>query len=292
MSSQWTEDPQTWPAPADRRRIHWTTERELRELILASSPAQREQATSDAYGRLFAEVPWHRANVRANGDEAIYEEKWFRTYGPLTRPGDTLADLGGGRGGLVHRFCAAVREGIGIDACEAMTSIAAKGAPANARFVTGSAVRPPLAAGSVDVAVSRQVLEHLHPDDVPDHLVDVRRILRSGGRFLIETPSRLTGPWDVSRGFTPIATGFHLHEYTNAELARLLRAAGFRRIRGPALPGRLMNRLGARANRLAYVPAAVKVVAERVVAALPIRVRRAVAGALVVREVMLVAEKR
>lgn len=278
-----------WPPPEERDRVQWEIERALREELLASSPRTRADVTREVYDRLFDEVPWHKAHTTDEAAESAYEEQWFQQYGPLTGPADTLVDLGCGRGSLIRRFAAAVHECIGIDASAAMIALAERNAPPNARFLTGDLLDPPLPPASVDFVVSRQVIEHLHPDDVPDHLRAVLRLLRPRGRFLIETPSRLTGPWDISRGFTPTATGFHLHEYTNCELGAMLRDAGFRHVRSVAVPSRILVRLG-RARPHAYVPSWVKAIVERPLATAPESVRSAFAGPLAVREVLLVAE--
>src|SRR5690606_28242527 len=103
----------------------------------------------------------------------------------------------------------------------------------NATFIASGVVRPPVPAASVDLAVSRQVVEHLHPDDIPEHFAAIAKIVAPGGVFIIETPNRVTGPWDVSRGITDDPTGFHLREFTHGELARLMRDAGFVRVSSP-----------------------------------------------------------
>ncbi|WP_156036185.1 bifunctional 2-polyprenyl-6-hydroxyphenol methylase/3-demethylubiquinol 3-O-methyltransferase UbiG [Blastococcus sp. URHD0036] len=289
----WTKDPRSWPPAEERPRQHWLIEQRLREELLATAPMQRERATRELYNTLFDTVPWHDANVADPVAAEAYEEYWFRLYGPLTRPADVLLDIGCGRGSLVRRFAGAVTEAIGLDASDSMVAIAREAeSPSNARFVVGNLLTPPLPARSVDFVVSRQLMEHLHPDDVPGHLRAVHEILRPGGRFLIETPSRITGPWDISRGFTETASGFHLREYTNAEMGEMLRAAGFRRVRGPAVPARVLARLGPRARRLTYVPVRVKGALEAVLRAAPSTARAALAGPLLVRDVTLVAERR
>jgi SAM-dependent methyltransferase len=133
-------------------------------------------------------------------------------------------------------------------------------------------------------------MEHLHPDDVPRHLANIRGVLRPGGRFLIETPSRLTGPWDISRGFSEVATGFHLREYTNAELGAMLLEAGFDRVRASAVPSQILMRMG-RLRTHAYVPVRVKAMSEAVLPRLPARARMKAARVLGVRQVALVASR-
>jgi SAM-dependent methyltransferase len=285
----WTEDPATWPPVASRHREHWLVERELRERLLASRPENRDEVTRDVYNELFRLVPWHAANFE-DSDDVAYEDLWFQAYGALVRPDDTLIDLGCGRGALVRRFAPAVRECIGVDASDEMVAFGNAHRPPNVRFVVGDAVRPDLPAGCADIAVSRQVMEHLHPDDVPGHLRTVHRLLRPGGRFLIETPSGLTGPWDCSRGFTATATGLHLHEYTHGELARLLGDAGFDRVTTPILPVRrgLRGRAGARG----FLPVTVKSIPERGLRRLPVAVRRKLARAVAAQDVVLLAERR
>jgi hypothetical protein len=70
-------------------------------------------------------------------------------------------------------------------------------------------------------------MEHLHPDDAFEQLRNIAKALAPGGLYVCITPNRLTGPHDVSRHFDREATGFHMKEYTNRELAGVFRAAGF-----------------------------------------------------------------
>jgi 2-polyprenyl-3-methyl-5-hydroxy-6-metoxy-1,4-benzoquinol methylase len=77
----------------------------------------------------------------------------------------------------------------------------------------GTATQLDFQAGFFDLVVSQQVIEHVHPEDVPIHLREVARVLRAGGTVAIETPNRRTGPQDVSRGFAVEAEGLHLREW-------------------------------------------------------------------------------
>ncbi len=84
---------------------------------------------------------------------------------------------------------------------------------------------------SYDVAISDQVIEHLHPDDLYEHFKGVFSILSSGGKYIFRTPHRYIGPSDVSKVFKcDRPMGMHLKEYTYQELKELLERAGFKDI--------------------------------------------------------------
>ncbi len=78
----------------------------------------------------------------------------------------------------------------------------------------------PLADDEVDLAVSFQVIEHLH--DVPAYLASLRRVTRPGGEVWIATPNRLTFTPDSAVPVNP----FHVREFTAAELTAELSGAG------------------------------------------------------------------
>src|SRR5206468_11929257 len=103
--------------------------------------------------------------------------------------------------------------------------------PKNFTLILSDGCHVPLPDNSVDIVYSNQLIEHLHPEDTFEQTQHVYRILKAGGIYICGTPNSLSGPYDVSRDFDSIATGFHLKEYMNSELDRLFRSVGFSQIR-------------------------------------------------------------
>jgi SAM-dependent methyltransferase len=81
--------------------------------------------------------------------------------------------------------------------------------------------------GSIDVAFSDQLIEHIHPEDTALHFELAARLLRKGGMYVFRTPHAQTGPHDVSKYFSDHAEGFHLKEWTYTEIVGVIRRAGF-----------------------------------------------------------------
>jgi SAM-dependent methyltransferase len=85
---------------------------------------------------------------------------------------------------------------------------------------------------SVDIVYSNQVFEHLHPDDIASILSAYHSFLKEKGKVVVITPHRLTGPHDISRYFSDDPEGFHLKEYTYRDMKSVLKAGGFKKIKG------------------------------------------------------------
>jgi SAM-dependent methyltransferase len=85
------------------------------------------------------------------------------------------------------------------------------------------------------------VFEHIPPDEIGEYLSHIYQLLAPGGALVTITPNWLLRPMDVTGDFCPprtIARGLHLKEYRLAEVTRLLRQAGFRRVATPLLATR------------------------------------------------------
>jgi 2-polyprenyl-3-methyl-5-hydroxy-6-metoxy-1,4-benzoquinol methylase len=225
----------------DKKREFYELEKILAQRIRNAPRADRVKVTMDAYNELLRRVPWHP--MLNENPEQIEQAVLIRTraYGPLLRSSDEVLEIGCGRGAVAKRLADTVALVVGLDVSEEIMPDPTESKPANVEFVIGDACEL-IQGRSFDVVLSCQLLEHLHPEDVATHLRAVRGLLKSGGRYIIDTPSSLTGPHDVSKYFDKIATGFHLKEWTYRELAKELAAAGYRTAKVQLLPNRLSDR--------------------------------------------------
>jgi len=221
--------------------FHYRLEKELAKAIMDASPEDRAHVSLEAYDELFAKITWHEGHQQ--GEELT--RRSLRSYGPifgLIGGGRDVLEIGCGSGAQLRRLSHENRRCVGIDISREILEHQSD-MPGNVELMVADACdMPSLPANAFDVAFSKQLIEHLHPDDVARHFGAVSRVLRDGGRYILETPSRLTGPHDVSVHFDDVATGFHLCEYTYGEIIDLLRAAGFKRFRSPLMWQSVYNR--------------------------------------------------
>jgi SAM-dependent methyltransferase len=149
------------------------------------------------------------------------------------RPGERVLDVGCGAG----RFVAALREAgaepIGVELAEAALERARANAPgADLRLVADDGSLP-LEHASVDLVWCSEVLEHV--PDTAHLLLEVRRVLRPGGRLLVTVPyhgrlqAAVIALTRFEAHFDPL--GQHLRFYTRRSLAATLRDAGFEDVR-------------------------------------------------------------
>lgn len=255
-------------------REHYLIERELADRLRRAGAAERRSLYPLVYDELYRRVPSHPMNrpnqhgrARGVGQDLAFLRRFLR-------PGCVFMEIGAGDCALACRIAPGVGRVFAIDVSEEIMRAAKP--PANVDLVLSDGTSIPVAEGSVDVAFSDQLMEHLHPDDAAEQLRNIHLALRPGGVYVCITPNRLYGPRDVSMYFDDVATGFHLLEYTARELDRLLRSAGFSRARFYA---------GARGVFLP-VPSAVAFGAESALAALPPERRRRLADTGPVRALL------
>jgi SAM-dependent methyltransferase len=149
------------------------------------------------------------------------------------RPGERVLDLGCGAG----RFVAALREAgvdvVGVELAGAALERARANAPgADLRLVADDGSLP-LEHASIDLVWCSEVLEHV--PDTAHLLLEVRRVLRPGGRLLVTVPDHrrlrtaLIALMRFEAHFDPL--GQHVRFYTRHSLAATLEHAGFEDVR-------------------------------------------------------------
>jgi SAM-dependent methyltransferase len=181
---------------------------------------------------LFDSLPDHPQKISSELPARRVADR-MRLLVPLLKPHAVYLEVGCGNAALPFAIASFARKVLGLDVTEALIDFAA--APSNFRFVKTEGVEIPLADSSVDLAHSDQLMEHLHTEDAEPQLREINRILKPGGRYLCATPSRVTGPHDISVFFDEVATGFHMREYDYRSLRDLFLKTGFSRVRFPLM---------------------------------------------------------
>ncbi|MGH2955112.1 MAG: methyltransferase domain-containing protein [Thermoanaerobaculia bacterium] len=151
------------------------------------------------------------------------------------QPGESIVDVGCGPGFYVSELLDEVgSEGsvFGIDSSEAMLALAARRCEGheNASFAKADASSLPAADASFDAALSVQVMEYV--PDVAAALMEIRRVLRPGGRVVIWDVDWETLSWystNTERMERAVkALDKHLvHPSLPQRLTALLRSSGF-----------------------------------------------------------------
>ena len=153
------------------------------------------------------------------------ENYWFRRHEVAYRfalphvTGRSVLEVGCGEGYGTALLAAAADRVLGVD-YDPLTAAHAAARYREAAFVLGNLAALPVAAASVDVVATLQVIEHVW--DHPQFVGECLRVLRPGGLLLVTTPNRLT----FSPGLDAPLNPFHSREFTAAELTALLRAGG------------------------------------------------------------------
>ena len=226
---------------------HWDLERKLTQELLESSPEKRREVFERCYTLLYREISW--LNRLMDGSDRRTDRERFADW--LDVIGDeplSIYEIGSGRGELITLLASrghdCVATEITVERGERDTSDDATLVWHETDGVKLTEFEKP---DSYDLVLSNQLIEHLHPDDLDLHLKEVHTILKPGGRYVLNTPHRYTGPHDLSRVFGHrTASGMHLREYTYRELFRALTRQGFVAIRHAGQKRRLQGVLRSR----------------------------------------------
>lgn len=260
----------------ERLRAHYLVERALADRIRrARSFEERQAIFAGMYEELFAQVPDHPRLIAKGASTALRERDvaWnLAQLRPYLSPGGTFLEVGAGDCALSARVAATARQVYAVD----ISNQAQGRLPGNVRVVLTDGRSIEVPPGSVDLAFSDQLMEHLHPDDALEQLRNIHRALKPRGVYMCVTPNRMYGPSDISAFFDDEARGFHLKEYTLREIREVFARAGFPKTH---------VYVGAR-GAFVRCPAAVVLAMEALLAALPAAMRRRVADTKVCRALL------
>jgi SAM-dependent methyltransferase len=210
---------------------HYLLEKALAERLKQADREERKQIYATMYEELFREVPDHpRLTQRASGSETRRRIRSNLAFiGRFLSTSCVFVEFAPGDCKLLMAVAPLVRQAFGVDISDQHAK--QDRLPANLRLIVydGYMVEG-IAPGSADIVFSDQLIEHLHPDDIKLHFEQARRVLKDGGKYVLRTPSALSGPHDVSVYFSGTPQGFHLKEWTYGELVPLLRAVGFSQV--------------------------------------------------------------
>jgi SAM-dependent methyltransferase len=221
----------------DRVHDQCVFETRLADQLRAARRPERLRLYAQVYDEYAERFPESLPKDSADKERiARYETSFLRRF--LT-PSTVVVEIGPGRCHLAFAIAPLVAKIYGVD-------VSAVGAstdetPPNFEYRLTDGAHMPFDRDSIDLVISNQLIEHLHPDDVTEQLREVHRVLRRGGSYICVTPSRVNGPHDCSAYFDDLpcpihvgdyrATGLHLQEYTTRELVVLFKDAGFARVR-------------------------------------------------------------
>lgn len=215
----------------DQIRQHYLIEKELATRLQIATREERRHLYTTVYDELFRRVPDH-PQLALKLDEGLRRrtiaERLELLKGYL-KPNSTYLELGPGDCSLALEIAKQVRMVYAVDVSREITRDVTR--PDNFELIISDGSSIPLPDGSIDLAYSDQLMEHLHKEDAREQLQNIHRVLAPGGTYICITPNRLSGPHDVSRNFDDVATGFHLKEYSLTELSQMFRAAGFRHLK-------------------------------------------------------------
>ena len=215
----------------DLIREHYEIEKSLASRLRGATREERRTLYTSLYDELFRRVP-HHPQLSRKADAvatAVEVSRKMKLVGRFLKRDSSYLEVGPGDCTFAFEVAKRVAKVTAVDVSAEI--VRQRSCPKNFELVLSDGCTVPVAAGSVTVAYSNQLMEHLHPDDARAQLQSLYASLAPNGLYICITPNRHSGPHDVSQYFDQIATGFHLREYSYAELCDLLREVGFSRIK-------------------------------------------------------------
>ena len=206
---------------------HLALEGRLTRELIASTPDDRWEVFERAYSQLYSELSWLNTH-----DDNPPDERMLRRWSKLIRRKSRIFEVGSGKAALLKHLNKQGHQCVATEITRERGVRHAAGADIEWHTTDGVHLDEFEPAAEYDLVISTQVIEHLHPDDLLDHLRGAKAILKPGGAYMFDTPHRGTGPHDLSQVLGYSRPRFmHLKEYDYPELGAALDAAGYGKIK-------------------------------------------------------------
>jgi 2-polyprenyl-3-methyl-5-hydroxy-6-metoxy-1,4-benzoquinol methylase len=194
-------------------------------------PVSGEKESADFYTDYYARGQFAETEeVLPEPDRPTRSSRFWRVverYAPLERPGERVADIGSGEGGLCSELRAAGwRSIIGFDLSRTRVMRARRRHPGiefQDQPFPGSSLRE----GSLDLVIMDNVIEHVI--DPPEILRTIAKYLKPGGRLVLITPNMLSGQFRLlGRRWTPeLSPHAHIFLFTPESMNELMTTCGY-----------------------------------------------------------------
>lgn len=211
-------------------REHYEIEKKLANRLRNASKKERCNLYSCLYDELYKLVPHHPQLLRKTSfrhrQQAV--DNNMELIGSFLDKDTSYLEVGPGDCSLALAVAKKVKKVYAVDVSEIISK--SSNLPDNLQLFISDGCSIPLPKNAIDFAFSNQLMEHLHSDDAYEQLINIFNVLAPGGAYLCVTPNRLNGPHDISKYFDTVAAGFHLKEYTVAELSKLFKKVGFSKV--------------------------------------------------------------
>ena len=193
---------------------------------------KRKKLYKKVYDDYYSELPFHPA-FRLNKDLTSKKNRLdfqLKKLKPVLNKNDIFVEIGAGDCSLSIQVSPFVSK---VIAMEIAKSYAKQNSnlPENVEIKIFDGFNFPFQENTIDFFYSNQCMEHLHPEDAIEQLKSIFLCLKDKGKYMCITPNQLLGPGDISGYFGNKPIGFHLKEYTDVELKKILKNVGFKKIR-------------------------------------------------------------
>lgn len=156
--------------------------------------------------------------MNSTSENLFLSHFWAYRYAKSFASGKMVLDVGCGSGYGMHDISSETLDALGTDLSLKELCGCRQRYGKTTSFLCSDAVKLPFKDSCLDLVVSFQVIEHIHPSQVVAYLCEIKRVLRPGGLFMVTTPNRLLRLLPFQKPWNPD----HKKEYDANELRNLL----------------------------------------------------------------------